>query len=1174
MVNNCELDVMTGEVIHEVTDLYLPSLIPVQLTRRYVSARLDRGIFGWGWVHNFVPSACFTEDTFTKRNPIDGDVTLELYNGGSEKVPRLRYCRRNEFESGGELRDARGDQPASADVLVVDYLSGTREVYVSENVMEKTWLLWYIQDRCGNRLTYEYENGRVWGLQTPEGLHVQFAYESSGLLTNVAVIANDTHTRPLIELGFNYNGSRDLIAYWGKNPSPWCFTYEDHLIVSSRPPGGVPRYFFYSKERRCIASYYEGDLLVRALNYDQRRHNVVVADSYGRRTLFRFNEAGVMLQHVDALGQVTERILDGSHRLVATIAPDGTVVGTSRFDPQTNLLIECDALGNEWQRKIDELGNLLEVTSPSSTVEKREYDSLGRLTKLVLPTGGVSEIGYDDMDNLSWFRDPLGYEIQREVSGDGQHIRLIDRYGLLQEQHLDPLGNLVFDRDGGGLESQYEYTTLDVLSSESNVSGAIRRFEYDSALNLISDTDPLGNRFLTEYNGFGQIRAEIDPTGGRIEYEYDREGNLTRILNEKGETFEIRYDDLYREIQTKYFDDKVRSYDRDVRGRRAAITFADGVRVQLTYEGDGSIATRLFPDGTSDEYRQTSDGQPASVTRIIPQPGTEIQSSVVFDFNANSKPVTERGDNTHIEYEWDLCNNLVLVRDSFGDETRYVRGSRYTIETVVDLGREYRLAYLPTGELTEIVYPNGLRQRFLYDGTRRMIERMMVSTSGDVLTRRRFTYDPADRLIEVDDSIWGLRNYRYDGAERLRGVYSVGGQTLETYEYDLTGNIVRSPLILRAIVGEGNRVVEINQDTLFYDAEGNLIARTGPTGDWRYEWDRDGQLYRVFRDGNLIATYNYDVVNRRASKTTSDGTISFLYETYSLRTEVFSDGSRAHYVYLPGLQVPFAQCIKGEFFYYGHDQIGTPVEIFNEAGELIRADQFHAYGGQREVRQFSSQNVHFPFGFMGQYRDDETGLCYNHFRYYDPSLCRFISQDPLGIRAGTNFYTYPPNPNQWVDLLGLLVFNCLPHWDKCKQAYARAKIDRVNETPKERRKKQCTCCRSGAQRRDYKGKKCGKGKPGRGRQIDHMHELQAGGSDRCCNNLRAVPKNFNNELGRQTKQMLGKVDAGDVIPKVTLEGCDSKEPCTEEEMNRLAKPPPVNGDCDPKDDKHLSCDCS
>ena len=36
-------------------------------------------------------------------------------------------------------------------------------------------------------------------------------------------------------------------------------------------------------------------------------------------------------------------------------------------------------------------------------------------------------------------------------------------------------------------------------------------------------------------------------------------------------------------------------------------------------------------------------------------------------------------------------------------------------------------------------------------------------------------------------------------------------------------------------------------------------------------------------------------------------------------------------------------------------------------------------------------------GFPGQYFEEETGLYYNYFRYYDPETGRYITADPLGL---------------------------------------------------------------------------------------------------------------------------------------------------------------------------------
>ena len=58
---------------------------------------------------------------------------------------------------------------------------------------------------------------------------------------------------------------------------------------------------------------------------------------------------------------------------------------------------------------------------------------------------------------------------------------------------------------------------------------------------------------------------------------------------------------------------------------------------------------------------------------------------------------------------------------------------------------------------------------------------------------------------------------------------------------------------------------------------------------------------------------------------------------------------------------------------------------------------------------------------QNQYCDEETGLHYNFFRYYDPQLGRFVSQDPIGLAGGLNAYRFAPNAQAWVDPLGLEV---------------------------------------------------------------------------------------------------------------------------------------------------------
>jgi len=75
--------------------------------------------------------------------------------------------------------------------------------------------------------------------------------------------------------------------------------------------------------------------------------------------------------------------------------------------------------------------------------------------------------------------------------------------------------------------------------------------------------------------------------------------------------------------------------------------------------------------------------------------------------------------------------------------------------------------------------------------------------------------------------------------------------------------------------------------------------------------------------------------------------------------------------------------------------------------------------GKASVDTASSvtNNLRFP----GQYFDEETGLQYNYKRYFDPTIGRYITEDPIGIESGDeNFYRYCVNdPVNLIDPKGL-----------------------------------------------------------------------------------------------------------------------------------------------------------
>jgi RHS repeat-associated protein len=96
--------------------------------------------------------------------------------------------------------------------------------------------------------------------------------------------------------------------------------------------------------------------------------------------------------------------------------------------------------------------------------------------------------------------------------------------------------------------------------------------------------------------------------------------------------------------------------------------------------------------------------------------------------------------------------------------------------------------------------------------------------------------------------------------------------------------------------------------------------------------------------------------------------------------------------------------------------------LTNEAGGIGWTANYKAWGQAKiEIREAAQKvGIKNPIRFQGQYFDEETGLHYNRFRYYDPDAGRFISKDPIGLLGAINTYEYVDgNPVSYTDPQGL-----------------------------------------------------------------------------------------------------------------------------------------------------------
>ena len=109
--------------------------------------------------------------------------------------------------------------------------------------------------------------------------------------------------------------------------------------------------------------------------------------------------------------------------------------------------------------------------------------------------------------------------------------------------------------------------------------------------------------------------------------------------------------------------------------------------------------------------------------------------------------------------------------------------------------------------------------------------------------------------------------------------------------------------------------------------------------------------------------------------------------------------------------------------YFVHvDHLNTPRLVANQSGQTVwRWDQQEPFGVNVPDENPSALGIFdLPLRLPGQYFDEETGLHYNYFRDYDPSLGSYKQFDPIGLRGSMNGYGYVAGkPLGFADPFGL-----------------------------------------------------------------------------------------------------------------------------------------------------------
>ena len=217
-------------------------------------------------------------------------------------------------------------------------------------------------------------------------------------------------------------------------------------------------------------------------------------------------------------------------------------------------------------------------------------------------------------------------------------------------------------------------------------------------------------------------------------------------------------------------------------------------------------------------------------------------------------------------------------------------------------------------------------------------------------------------------------------------------------EYDNTGNYVTS---------ETN---EQGSTTKYsYDEIGNpLTYRDGMSMTWK-----NGRQLATLTNGDTSISYGYDSDSVRTTKTVNGVKYTYAYLNGQLMYETRGD-AKFYYSYdangiLYNVRYTLTDGGTEYSYYYTHNSRGDIVGIYNGAGELKAHYEYDAWGNVISITNNNGNAItnpnHIgnlnPFRYRGYYQDTETGLYYLMSRYYDAVTHRFINADGY-FQAGTS----------------------------------------------------------------------------------------------------------------------------------------------------------------------------
>ncbi|MFC4060623.1 RHS repeat-associated core domain-containing protein, partial [Planomonospora corallina] len=539
-------------------------------------------------------------------------------------------------------------------------------------------------------------------------------------------------------------------------------------------------------------------------------------------------------------------------------------------------------------------------------------------------------------------------------------------------------------------DTHYGYDAAGRLSKITDANGNVRTFTYDWLGRRTAATDPDSGSSSTGYDAAGRIAWTVNGNGTRISYSYDALGRRTaQWVGEAGtgtKAAEWTYDTVAKgqpTSATRYvgghaYTDTVTGYDHTYRptGTKLTIPAAEGALAgeyvfTAAYDRAGNPTEQTMPavGGLTAEklaFSYTDLGLPESLTSDHGGGTTYVKDTA---YTATARPAERSygaGGQVKRAFTWDAATGWLArltTTAKAGTTAAAAQDDHYTYNAGGQITRILDAASAVPGT------HDGQSECFTYDGLDRLTKAFTTTGSSCETGPDTKGPDPYDQ------------SYAYDAIGNLTSL--TDGGAAATYGYPAAGPAAVRPNAVTSVTRPGGRT-----DTYGYDDAGQLTHRTVDGKQGTFTWNPLGQLDKAVIDGAETSMV-YDADGERLIRRDPDGSRTLYLGGMEVRSAGGQVTATRYYTGPDGSTVAMRD-VSGVKWLASGLHGSAQLAIDDVTGEVSR-ERYLPYGQRRGVDDL-------PFtdrGFLGKTEDASTGLTHLSARYYDPSIARFISPDPL-----------------------------------------------------------------------------------------------------------------------------------------------------------------------------------